>query len=122
VREAAEELHADLGGRIPHVWLPDGDGGRVSTLDLLGPGLTLFTGPEAGASRCSTAPAPVPVDRRELSAITARAMGIRGGGALLARPDGTPAGWWPQAASAAALPAAVARALAGAAPPEREAA
>ena len=45
VREAAEELHADLGGRIPHVWLPDGDGGRVSTLDLLGPGLTLFTGP-----------------------------------------------------------------------------
>jgi hypothetical protein len=65
---------------------------------------------------------PVPVDHRELSAITARAMGIRGGGALLARPDGTPAGWWPHAVSAAALRAAVAGALVGVAPPEREAA
>ncbi len=121
-REAAEELHADLGGRIPHVWLPGGAGGRVSTLDLLGPGLTLFTGPEAGAWRGATTRAPVPVDHHGLSAITARAMGIRGGGALLARPDGTPAGWWPRAVSAAALRAAVAGALAGVAPSAREAA
>ena len=53
-RETADELHVDLGGRIPHVWVPSA-GGRVSTLDLLGPGLTLFTGPGsarvAGAGR-----------------------------------------------------------------------
>ena len=35
-REAADELHVDLGGRIPHVWVRTGDG-RVSTLDLLEP-------------------------------------------------------------------------------------
>ena len=45
VRDAADELHVDLGGRIPHVWVQT-DEGRVSTLDLLSPGLTLFTGPE----------------------------------------------------------------------------
>ena len=45
-----EELHVDLGGRIAHAWLP-GETGRVSTLDLLGDGLTLFTGPGSGGRR-----------------------------------------------------------------------
>ncbi|MGZ5361080.1 MAG: hypothetical protein ACXWZW_05645, partial [Solirubrobacterales bacterium] len=36
-----EEIHVDLGGRIPHLWM---EGGR-STLDLIGPGLTVLTGP-----------------------------------------------------------------------------
>src|SRR5262245_29263632 len=44
-RDAAVELHADLGGRIPHLWM-DAPPGRRSTLDLLGPGLTLLTGPD----------------------------------------------------------------------------
>jgi 2-polyprenyl-6-methoxyphenol hydroxylase-like FAD-dependent oxidoreductase len=44
-REAGREVRVDLGDRIPHVWVPDAHG-RVSTLDLLGAGLTLFTGPE----------------------------------------------------------------------------
>ena len=44
IRGVTEELHVDLGGRIAHAWLP-GETGRVSTLDLLGDGLTLFTGP-----------------------------------------------------------------------------
>ena len=58
---------------------------------------------------------PVPLAVRELSAISARAMGLRAGGALLARPDGTPAGLWPHAARAdAALRGAVAGARSGA--------
>ena len=38
-------LNADIGGRIPHVWVPR-DGHLISTLDLLGDGLTLFIGPD----------------------------------------------------------------------------
>ena len=88
VRGVAEELRVDLGGRIPHMWLP-GETGRVSTLDLLGDGLTLFTGPgeEAWKTRRSSPPVTV----RRLDAITARALGILGSASLLVRPDGVPA-------------------------------
>jgi hypothetical protein len=98
-RDLGSELHADLGGRLPHVWLPSASG-RVSSLDLLGPGLTLFTGPE-GASWASAAAAgagPVPVTVRPLDPMAARALGIRRDGALLVRPDGVPAGCWTRAA------------------------
>jgi 2-polyprenyl-6-methoxyphenol hydroxylase-like FAD-dependent oxidoreductase len=91
-REAADELHIDLGGRIAHAWV-DSDAGRVSTLDLLGPGLTLFTGPDATAPGARAAGGP-PVTVRRLDAIGARSIGVRGHGALLARPDGTPAQMW----------------------------
>ncbi len=47
-RDVGRELHIDLGERIEHVWLP-GSTGLVSTLDLIGPGFTLFTGPEGDA-------------------------------------------------------------------------
>jgi 2-polyprenyl-6-methoxyphenol hydroxylase-like FAD-dependent oxidoreductase len=89
VRGVAEELHVDLGGRIPHTWLP-GESRRVSTLDLLGDGLTLFTGP-GGTTAAPPAPAAAPVTVRRLDAITARALGILGGASLLVRPDGVPA-------------------------------
>jgi putative polyketide hydroxylase len=87
-REAADELHVDLGGRIPHVWV-DSDDGRVSTLDLLGTGHTLFTGPDSAAWEPQPAGGP-PVAVRRLDALSARAIGIRGRGALLVRPDGAP--------------------------------
>jgi putative polyketide hydroxylase len=99
-REAADEVHVDLGGRIPHAWVPSGKD-RVSTLDLLTRGLTLFTGPES-APRETHATGGPPVTVRRLDAISARAIGIRGHNALLVRPDGTPAQMWTHEASAAA--------------------
>jgi 2-polyprenyl-6-methoxyphenol hydroxylase-like FAD-dependent oxidoreductase len=97
-RDAALELHVDLGGRIPHVWVGTG----TSTLDLLGPGLTLLTGPDPGPWEAAVAalPGPVPVRVRPLHAIAARAVGLTQAGALLVRPDGLPAGRWAAAQDA----------------------
>ena len=51
-------MHADLGGRIAHTWVADG----MSTLDLLGPGLTLITDPDPGGWQAAVArPDGVPV-------------------------------------------------------------
>ena len=89
VRGVDEELRVDLGGRITHAWLP-GEAKRVSTLDLLGEGLTLFTGPHEPTSWTARRGTP-PVTVRRLDAITARALGILGNASLLVRPDGVPA-------------------------------
>jgi putative polyketide hydroxylase len=81
IRSVAEELHVDLGPRIPHAWVEPG----CSTLDLLGPGFTLLLGPE---SEWRPAAPSAPVTDHRLDAITARAIGLGTRGALLARPDG----------------------------------
>jgi len=83
------EVRADLGGRIAHVWT-----GERSTLDLLGPGLTLFAarGEQAWDSAAAALAARVPVAVRLLDPIAARAVGAPGGSALLARSDGAPVG------------------------------
>ena len=66
----------------------------VSTLDLLGPGYTLFTGAHDGRwSGAVNADAPgAPVAVREVGPVVARALGVRGDGALMVRPDGLPDG------------------------------
>jgi 2-polyprenyl-6-methoxyphenol hydroxylase-like FAD-dependent oxidoreductase len=95
VRDAAEELHADLGGRLEHVWLASA-ATPTSTLDLLAAGFTLFVSDtnsqwdDAVAAHDGRAPVTV----RHLDPFNARALGIRGRGALLCRPDGVPAGTW----------------------------
>ena len=101
-RGVEDELRADLAGRVAHLWVAGPDG-RRSTLDLLGPGLTLFTGPDPSPAVLASAEAErAPVAVREVDELTARALGIRRGGGLMVRPDGTPAAWWPHAARAAA--------------------
>lgn len=96
IRSVTDELRADLGGRIAHLWLP-GESGRLSTLDLLGDGLTLFTGPRGPNPQGSTAPTAAntpPVTVRRLDELSARALGIFAGGALVVRPDGVPVSLW----------------------------
>jgi putative polyketide hydroxylase len=82
--EATAGLAADLGGRIAHAWVPTEER-RMSTLDLLGPGLTRFAGPDAAPPPAVAGP---PVADRRVDPITARALGLPRGGGLLVRPDG----------------------------------
>jgi 2-polyprenyl-6-methoxyphenol hydroxylase-like FAD-dependent oxidoreductase len=116
-RPPGEELRVDLGGRIDHHWLAGG-----STLDLLGPGLTLLSGPDDEAWRAAVAAEPEtpPLALRPLDELTARALGIQRAGALLVRPDGVPAMWWRQARDAPTLRQAVAELCSSGAPPGEE--
>jgi hypothetical protein len=99
---AAEGLRVDLAGRIQHVWVP-GDGKRRSTIDLVGDGLTLFTGPvpNAWVDAAGALQAAVPVTHVGLDELSARALGVVGRGALLVRPDARPVALWGSDAGAA---------------------
>jgi putative polyketide hydroxylase len=94
-RTPEAEVRTDLGPRIAHVWT-----GERSTLDLLGPGLTLFAAREEPAWEQAAAALGmrVPVAVRILDPVAARAVGAPGGAALLARSDGTPVGIVPAGA------------------------
>ncbi|HZZ50735.1 MAG TPA: FAD-dependent monooxygenase [Pseudonocardia sp.] len=91
------EPSATPGCRAPHVWLGTGDG-RVSTIDLVGTGFTLFAGPDAGgwcesARAARDGGADVAVYRVGAAGLDddgsfTRAYGIDDGGAVLVRPDG----------------------------------
>jgi putative polyketide hydroxylase len=95
-----DELHAQPGTRVPHAWV-DRAGQRVSTLDLLGPGFTLFTGPSgapwAAAADAVSAALNIPIAVRSIGADGeirdsdgqwAHLTGLSADDALLVRPDG----------------------------------
>ena len=99
-----------LSFRVRHAWLPSASGSR-STIDLLGPGWTLFVGAAgaAWARAAASVAAAAPCTVRRLEPVTAHALGVRGDGALLVRPDGVPVGAWSTIAGLAELPRAMAR-------------
>ena len=95
----ADALAEDLNGRLPHAWLPRRDGRPLSTLDLLGQGLTLLTGPDPApwTAAAATLGSAVPLDLHTLDHRTAATLGIDPDGALLARPDAQVITCWPTA-------------------------
>jgi putative polyketide hydroxylase len=97
-RTTDEALPWDLDDRLTHCWVDHGGQG-VSTLDLIGDGLTLFTTnddprwPDVTAATAFSAPLEIiPVDRD-----VATALDLGPTGAVLVRPDGHEIGRWPTA-------------------------
>ncbi len=100
-RRAAEEVHVDLGPRIPHVWLPrhPGNSGglhNASTLDLVTDGLTVITTGDDDATQRFSMPKAVaggpPVTVRRVDRMTLRAVGAGRADGVALRPDGVPLG------------------------------
>ena len=97
-RDAMSELQVDLGGRIAHAWLdadPSSGAKRHSSIDLVGPGLTLLVGPESHTMHDGpTRPGRAPITTESLPHAAARALGLGPAGAVLLRPDGVPVASW----------------------------
>jgi putative polyketide hydroxylase len=95
--DGTEALADDLNGRLRHVWLPGS--GRCSTGDLLGPGLTLLTGPDARPWTTATASLDTsfPLTVHTLDPATATALQMKDDGAVLVRPDAQVVTHWPTA-------------------------
>ena len=95
-----EELRGEPGTRVPHARVQGGEGPRVSTLDLLGRGFTLFVGSagtpwtKAADAVCRSLAVSVDVrsigadaDFRDVDGRWAALTGLRPDAALLVRPD-----------------------------------
>jgi putative polyketide hydroxylase len=85
-RNPADELQFDLGRRLPHLWIDTVDG-HISSLDLLGPGLTRLSADEPSSHRGDQSNVP-PITERRLDRKTAAALGADQPGGILLRPDG----------------------------------
>jgi putative polyketide hydroxylase len=94
-RTTDEALPWDLDDRLGHHWV-DHDGRRVSTLDLIGDGLTVFAG--IADRRWSSVAGPTgfaaPVGEVILPGSAAAALGLGATGAVLVRPDGHEVARW----------------------------
>jgi putative polyketide hydroxylase len=105
-RETDDALTWDLGGRLPHHWLSDGDQER-STVDIIGDGLTLLAGPSDPRwlrfARYFKPNAPLYI--HVIDDHTSEALGLQPTGALLARPDGRELRRWTSADTAIAAAA-----------------
>jgi len=94
-RTTDEALPWDLDDRIAHCWVDHGRQ-RVSTLDLIGDGLTLFTAnddprwPNVAAATAFDAP----VEIVSVHSDVATALNLGPTGAVLVRPDGHEIGRW----------------------------
>jgi 2-polyprenyl-6-methoxyphenol hydroxylase-like FAD-dependent oxidoreductase len=103
-QETGQALAWDLGGRLPHHWLANGKE-RTSTVDLIGDGLTLLSGPSDPRWRkfAESMPSTVPIDVHVVDAGTADALSLPTVGALLTRPDGRELRRWTGVDAAAAM-------------------
>lgn len=112
-REPLGELQVDLGGRIGHAWLeqPGDAAPRRSTLDLVGPGLTVLTAgdPEPWRRAAASISAGPPIAVTAIGARAGRALGLNpSAGAALVRPDAVAvAVWWTAAGADRYLAAAI---------------
>jgi len=104
VQETGQALAWDLNGRLPHHWLASGRE-RTSTIDLIGDGLTLLSGPSDPRWErfAESMPSTVPIDVHVVDAGTADALSLPPAGALLARPDGRELRRWTGVDAAAAV-------------------
>jgi putative polyketide hydroxylase len=95
-RDRADAFADDLAGRLPHVWQHQA-GGRLSTLDLLGPGLTLLTGPPGTRWHDLAAGLAIsmPLTVHGVDTVAVAAFDIGADGAVLVRPDGRLVRRWP---------------------------
>jgi putative polyketide hydroxylase len=94
-RVTDEALPWDLDDRIAHCWL-ERAGERVSTLDLIGAGLTLFTATDDSrwTGRAGETGLAAPVQLKPLKLETATALDIGPKGGVLVRPDGHEVARW----------------------------
>jgi putative polyketide hydroxylase len=99
-RSVHDEVRFDLGDRLPHMWI-DTSAGRISSLDLLGPGFTRLSTEELAAHSDNQSERP-PVTTHRLDRKTAAALGADQPGGILLRPDGLVWAPSPSAALAAA--------------------
>lgn len=95
-RRAQDELRFDLGDRLPHVWI-DTPAGRISSLDLLGPGLTQLSVDQSSPQLNNPSHVP-PITGHRLEPLAAAAIGADQPGGILLRPDGVI--WEPPARTA----------------------
>jgi putative polyketide hydroxylase len=88
-RATDQALPWDLNGRLPHHWLARGDE-RISTIDLIGDGLTVLAGPfdPRWARLARPASSTAPIDVHVLDGGGVDVLDVPPSGALLARPDG----------------------------------